>query len=142
MKSKWISKNPKTLAVVFEEGDELVAGLDQVAAEFNLAGSHFTGIGACRELTTGFFVRETKEYQRCVFREQMEVLSLTGDIAIGDKGPVVHAHVVAGRADGTAHGGHLMHGIVWPTMEVIIIEAPKHLHRKYHPDLGLSLINL
>ena len=43
MKSKWISKNPRTLAVVFEEGDELVAGLNQVAAGYKLAGSHFTG---------------------------------------------------------------------------------------------------
>jgi predicted DNA-binding protein with PD1-like motif len=142
MQAKWISQNPRTLAVVFDRGDELVSGLNQVAGEFRLAGSHFTGIGTCRELTVGFFNRQSREYQRCIFREQMEMLSLVGDIAEGGQGPVVHAHVVAGRADFTTHGGHLLHGLVWPTLEIIIVESPRHLRRVFNPELNLALIAL
>jgi predicted DNA-binding protein with PD1-like motif len=50
--------------------------------------------------------------------------------------------VVIGRADATAHGGHLMQGYVRPTMEIILTESPSHLRRKYHADVGLSLISL
>ena len=142
MRSKWINKSPKTLAVVFEEGDELMAGLNHVAVELKLAGSYFSGIGMCREVTTGLFDKEIKDFQRCIFREPLEVLSLIGNIALGEDGPVVHSHIVVGRADGTAHGGHLVYGVVSPAMEVIITELPEHLHRKFHPDLGLSFITL
>ena len=37
--------------------------------------------------------------------EQMELLSLIGDVAQKDGKPVVHAHAVIGKQDGTAHGG-------------------------------------
>ncbi|HEX4156272.1 MAG TPA: PPC domain-containing DNA-binding protein [Acidobacteriaceae bacterium] len=41
-------------------------------------------------------------------KEQVELLSLSGDEAVKDGEPQVHAHVVVGRRDGTAHGGHLL----------------------------------
>jgi uncharacterized protein len=69
------------------------------------------------------------------------VLSLVGDIALKDDGPQVHAHVVLGKADGTAHGGHVLEAHVWPTLEVVLTESPKHLHRKFDPETGLALID-
>ena len=42
--------------------------------------------------------------------EQVEVLSLIGDVALKDGEPKVHAHVVVGRSDGSTRGGHLMDG--------------------------------
>jgi predicted DNA-binding protein with PD1-like motif len=35
------------------------------------------------------------------------VLSLVGDITVENDKPKVHAHVVVGKADATAHGGHV-----------------------------------
>jgi uncharacterized protein len=40
----------------------------------------------------------------------VEVLSFAGDIAIDKGEPKVHAHVVVGKADATAPGGHLIEG--------------------------------
>lgn len=34
-----------------------------------------------------------------------------------------------GKADGTAHGGHLLEARVWPTLELVLTESPKHLRR-------------
>jgi hypothetical protein len=42
--------------------------------------------------------------------EQVEVLSLLGDIALKHGVPSLHAHIVVRRADRTAHGGHLLEG--------------------------------
>jgi hypothetical protein len=69
------------------------------------------------------------------------VLSLVGDVAVGDDGPKVHAHVVLGRADGSAHGGHLLEARVWPTLELVLIESPAHLRRRMDPASGLALID-
>jgi hypothetical protein len=70
------------------------------------------------------------------------VLSLIGDVALDGDEPKLHAHVVVGRADGTAHGGHLMDARVWPTLEVVLAESPRHLHRVRDPETGLALIRL
>ena len=54
----------------------------------------------------------------------------------------MHAHVVIGKSDGTAHGGYLLRGKVWPTLEMIISETPKHLQRVQDEETGLALIDL
>jgi predicted DNA-binding protein with PD1-like motif len=76
-------------------------------------------------------------------REQVEVVSLVGDVAQGDKGePKVHAHVVLGKSDGTAWPGHLLEARVRPTLELILTESPLHLQRQHDPASGLALIRL
>jgi uncharacterized protein len=70
------------------------------------------------------------------------VLSLAGNVVSTDKGPKLHAHIVVGKRDGTAHGGHLIEGHVRPTLEVMLIESPSHLHRRHDDASGLALIKL
>jgi predicted DNA-binding protein with PD1-like motif len=65
-----------------------------------------------------------------------------GDIALKDGEPQAHAHVVAGRSDGIAHGGHLLEARVRPTCELILTESPTHLQKKPDPDSGIALIQL
>src|SRR3984885_11438013 len=56
--------------------------------------------------------------------------------------PVVHAHAVIGRKDGTAHGGHLLEAHIRPTCEVVLTESPSHLQKHIDPQSGLALIRL
>ena len=56
--------------------------------------------------------------------------------------PSVHVHVVLGLSDGTTRGGHLLEGQVFPTLEVIIREAPAELRKVMKPDIGIALIDL
>ena len=68
-----------------------------------LAGSSFKAIGALSYAKLGRLNWETKQYDpACVLSEQLELLSLIGDIALKDGIPQVHAHVVVGRSDGIA----------------------------------------
>ncbi len=132
----------KTYALIFDAGDEVVAGLTAFAREQRLTASHFTAIGALSEATLGYFDRGQREYRRIPVDEQVEVLSLVGDIAEGDDGPKVHAHVVLGRSNGSTLGGHLLDARVWPTLEVVLVETPTHLRRRMDPAVGLALIDL
>jgi predicted DNA-binding protein with PD1-like motif len=143
MKARLIDeRGPKTFALIFDKGEEFIDGLTSFARENALGGSHFTAIGAFRDVMLGYFDRETKKYKKIPMVEQVEVLSLVGDIALKDNMPQVHAHVVVGKSDGTAHGGHILEAHVWPTLEVILTESPKHLRRKIDLETGLALIDL
>src|SRR4051812_23229500 len=144
MKSKLIhSGELKKWAVVFDSGDEVVEGLKRFAREKKLSASAFTAIGAFSDCVLGYFNFEKRDYKRIPIAEQVEVLSLIGDVTLDDGDePKLHAHVVLGKSDGTAHGGHLVQAHVKPTLEVIVTESPTHLHRRHDPATGLALIDI
>jgi uncharacterized protein len=129
-------------ALVFDKGDEPVGELERFAREQGVTAASFTGIGAFEEVVLGYFDRERKEYEEIPVREQVEVLSLAGDIALAEGEPKVHAHVVVGKRDGTAHGGHLLRASVWPTLEVVLASSPAELRKRHDAETGLALIDL
>lgn len=143
MRSKLLGGNgERRFAVILKTGDEVVAGLTRFAHEQGLGASGFTAIGAFSEAVLGYFDWEKKDYERIPVREQVEVLSLVGDIALQDGKPKLHAHVVLGRRDGSTCGGHLLEARVRPTLEVILTESPAHLEREHDPESGLALIRV
>jgi predicted DNA-binding protein with PD1-like motif len=143
VKSKVLDANgARTFALVFEAGEEPMQGLLDFAKRERLTSGHFTAIGAFEDLTLGYFDWSRKDYARIAIREQVEVLSLVGDVALEGEVPKVHAHVVVGKRDGTAHGGHLLEARVRPTLEVILIQPPGHLQRRFDPQSKLALIDV
>jgi uncharacterized protein len=142
MKSRMLDKQPNTYALIFETGDEVSQGLASFAKEHQLSAAHFTAIGAFQDVTLGYFDWEKKDYNRIPVREQVEVLSLMGDVALDKGSPKVHAHVIIGKRDGTAHGGHLLEAHVRPTLEVILVESAGAMRKSYDPLSKLDLIDL
>jgi predicted DNA-binding protein with PD1-like motif len=142
MRTKLLSEQgSKTFALVFDTGDEAMAGLVDFARKHHVSAAHFTAIGAFHGVTLGYFHWEKKDYKKIPLHEQVEVLSLMGDVSLAENGePKIHAHVVVGRSDGTAWGGHLLEGHVRPTLEVVLTETPAHLQRRFDPASGLALI--
>src|SRR5919201_892802 len=143
MRAKLLNAGPeRTYALIFDKGDEPVSLITAFAKEHKIGAARLSAIGAFSEVVLGYFDWQKKDYKKIPLREQMEVLSLLGDIALGEKGePKVHAHIVLGKSDGSAHGGHLLEGRVRPTLEVILVESPSHLRRRHDPDTGLALID-
>jgi predicted DNA-binding protein with PD1-like motif len=144
MKTKLLSleKGPRTFAIVFEQDDEMIAGLKEFAKQQQLTASHFTAIGAFSQVTLGYFQRKTMQYKNIPVNEQVEVLSLVGNIVMKDDGYKVHAHVVLGKADASTLGGHIQDAKVWPTLEVMLTEEPTYLKRTIDETTGLALIDL
>ena len=135
-------KGLKTYAIVFDKGDEVRQGLLEFANTNCFADAHLNGIGAFSEVMLEFFDPRQKKYKEIPISEQVEVLSFTGNITQKDGQPRLHAHVVVGKSDGTAHGGHFLGGRVWPTLEIVMSELPVHLRRTRDDESGLALINL
>jgi len=144
MKAKLLhDSGEKVFAVIYQTGDEVLADLKQFAQEHRPRSAHFTAIGAFQSVTLAYFDWPTKRYQDIPVNEQVEVLMLAGDIAWKEDGePVIHAHVVVGRQDGSTRGGHLKKAIVRPTLELVLEEFPSHLERKPDAETGLALIRV
>lgn len=144
MKSKIIyeSQGQKTFTLVMDVHDEAMQCIKDFAEEKELNACQFTAIGAFSSAVLGYFDLSRKDYKKIAVDQQMEVLVLAGDISMFENSRKVHAHVVLGGPDGTTRGGHLLEGIVRPTLEVMLTESPKNLYRKYDPLSGLALIDL
>jgi predicted DNA-binding protein with PD1-like motif len=132
----------QTHAVILETGDEVAASLKSFAIENGLTAASVSAIGAFSEAELAFFDWEEKSYLPIPVNEQVEVASLTGDIVIDHDGkPAVHIHVVLSKRDGTCVAGHLQSGVVRPTLEIIVTEAPTHLKKRFDPETGLGFID-
>ena len=143
MHCKLVDEKSKTFVLVFETSDEIAQVLQEFASEQALASASFTAIGALSSVKLGWLNWKTKQYEPSVdLDEQVELVSLIGDIALKDGKPQVHAHAVVAKRDGTAHGGHLLQAHVRLTCELVLTESPAHLKKEFDPAAGIALIKL
>ena len=143
MQSKCVTPEgmPRIWILVLSPGEEAKKTILNFAKDNDLKAASFVALGAFENAQLGYFDWQAKEYLPIAIDEQVEVISLVGDIAPDDKGkPSLHAHTVLGRRDGSTRGGHLVEGHVRPTLEITITELPAHLRRHKHPELGVALI--
>jgi predicted DNA-binding protein with PD1-like motif len=144
MRAKQLYENQglRTFVVVMAKGDEAFGQLSAFASENSVTAAGLTAVGAARQVTLGYFDPDIEDYRSSTFDEQLEVLSLVGDVATKDGEPAVHAHITLGREDSSTIGGHLQSLTVWPTLEVVVTETPAHLAKTVDPETGLALIDV
>ncbi|HEX3880588.1 MAG TPA: PPC domain-containing DNA-binding protein [Bryobacteraceae bacterium] len=141
MRTKVIAEGTeKTYALILEKDEEAAAKLLEFAKKNKITAAHFTAIGGFSRAVLGYFDIEKKDYLRIPVDDQVEVVSLVGDVATEKEQPKVHAHVVLGKRDGTTRGGHLLEGHVRPTLEVVLAVSPAHLKREFDAESGIALI--
>jgi predicted DNA-binding protein with PD1-like motif len=131
----------KQYAVIFYQGDEAFSGLLEFAEKYRVTSAHFTAIGALNRATLGWFDPQRKMYKKIPINGQHEVIGMSGDIALYQGKPVVHAHMVVGSPDGTTRAGHLLDAYVSPTLEVMVTVDPVAMHKRFDPETDLTLID-
>jgi uncharacterized protein len=141
-----LSHDPlRTVMIVLDPGEDPITAVTEVAGSAALDAAHFTAIGGFEGAVLGWFDIAAKAYRRITVDEQVEILSLIGDVTRAEPasgGIKVHGHAVLGRRDGSTVGGHLLSGRVRPTLELMLTETPAHLRRRHDPTTGLALIDL
>jgi len=143
MQYKQVGEDPRRFAVIFETGDELFEGLGEFVKRERIESASFTAIGALASVKLAWFDWEAKEYRTSVeLEEQVELVSVVGDVAENKGEPSVHAHVVIARSTGDALGGHLRRAVVRPTCEVVLTETEERLRKRVDPESGLPLIRV
>ncbi len=133
----------KEYALVLARGDEVMTALSDFAHAEQVTAASFTAIGAVRGAEVAWFDFEKQQYKAMRHDDQLEVLSLLGDIGLGADGQAtVHAHATLGRESGRAFGGHLIAATVWPTLEVFVTTYPQPLKKQRDPKDDVELFQL
>ena len=142
MRSKLLQHDTshRTYVVVFDPGDEVVPLLTDFAREHHLHSTRVMGIGGFSRVILGYFDMNARAYKQIPVEEQVEVVSLMGNIALYENEPRVHAHALIGRSDGSAMGGHLLEATVQPTLELMLIETATPLQREKDAATGMPLL--
>ncbi|KAA6462994.1 DNA-binding protein [Acidobacteria bacterium AB60] len=135
------SPDEKVFAIVLYKGDEAISGLTDFVLEHKIQDAHFTGIGAISSATLAWLDPSRQIYHRISVPEQVEVLSLIGDVATFNGKPIVHMHAVLGRHDGTTAGGHVFELNVNPTLEIFMTVNSVPLKKKPDDASGMKLID-
>ena len=135
------SPEEQVYAIVFYRGDEALSGLTDFVLQHHISDAHFTGIGAISGATIAWLDPAKKIYHRIPVSEQVEVLSLIGDVATFDEKPVVHMHAVLGRSNGTTVGGHVFELNVNPTLEVFMTANATALKKRPDDVSGMKVID-
>lgn len=130
----------RTFVLAFDKGDEVQEQLAKFAAEQKVVGAELRGIGGFSEVTLAYFEKKKMEYEPIPVREQVEVVSITGNITLADGNPKVHAHVLIGKKDGSTMAGHLLSARVWPTLELFVTTYSTPVERKTDPETKLPLL--
>lgn len=126
---------------MLDKGDEAIVSLETFANENCVGAAHFKAIGAFEKATIAYWNRSSAAYEKIEIDEQVEVLSMIGDIGRTENGDVkIHAHVVLGRRDCSTIGGHLMSGVVFPTLELFASVYDDELLRKTDKETKLPLL--
>jgi predicted DNA-binding protein with PD1-like motif len=144
-KSRLVSTEPdgtKNYVLVLSVGDQVQAAIAAFAKDQHVVDAHFSAIGAVREAEVAWFDESRRQFKAMSLHEQMEVLTLSGDISLSTDGqPVVHTHLVLGRSEGEARGGHLIEATVSPTLELYATTYPAPLYKRLDPRTDLQIID-
>jgi len=143
MKVRLLSENGgvKTYAIILAKGDEVMSGLTDFARQNKVASASFTAIGAFSHATVAWFDDSKKEFKLNPIEQQVELVSMIGDIALVNGKPSVHTHVSVASSDGTVRGGHVINAFVFPTLELFMTVYPTSLHKEPDKATGLELID-
>ena len=135
------SSDEQVYSIIFYKGDEVMSGLTDFAIAHKISDAHFTAIGAVSGATLAWLDIPKKMYRRIAVKQQVEVVSLTGDIAVFNAAPVIHMHTVLCRPDGSTIGGHVFELTSNPTVEVFMTVNTTVLKKKADDASGMKLID-
>ncbi len=145
MQTRLVSENPggeKTYAVIFSKGDEILSGLTAFAVREKIEGGSFTAIGALESAKFGWFDEARKAFREIPIDQQVELVSLIGDVGLANGVPAIHAHGAVALPDGEVRGGHLLQAVAWPTLELFFTAFPATLTKTHDEETDLFLFDL
>lgn len=125
-----------------EMREDILLSLKKFAESKKLQAAMFEGIGSLNQARLGHYDFTTKNYKYEVFHEDLEILTLTGNVSLLDKSPLPHAHVTLGRRDFSVIGGHLDEGSSANMVEIGVSALPGRLVKSKDEGVGLNLLQL
>ena len=128
--------------VRLDSGEHVQAALVPWLADEGIGYAAVSGLGAVRQVTLSYWNADSRQYETHERAEQMEVVSLVGNVTLKDDAPFLHLHVALGRRDLSLIGGHFNDAIAHPTLEIWLRPEAEAVRRAPDAASGLSLMDL
>jgi len=125
----------------FDRGEEVLGSLTEFCRTEQIEAASFTAIGACREAVVSFYNLHAKKYEEHEIRENLEIISLIGNVSLLDNKQLVHAHVTLGDSSLQVRGGHAKRLLVSATCEMSLQKFKGYVSRKFDEETGLNLMD-
>jgi predicted DNA-binding protein with PD1-like motif len=140
MQSRQLSANEYLL--VFTEPDvEVIAALNDFAAEYDLPSGRLQAIGSVSSATLAWWSYLTKKVEKTTVSGQFELVSFLGNITSKGDGPRIHAHAVLTGPAGLV-GGHAVALTPCASVEVSITVTDTPVSRVKNPKFELPIIDV
>lgn len=121
--------------------EDIMSELKTFAETHDVQAAHISGLGAAKAVELAYYNLETKEYERTLLKEDLEICSLNGNIGVNENGEVVvHLHGVFGRQDLSTIGGHIFSCLISGAGELHVHVMPGTINRAYDKTTGLTLM--
>lgn len=129
--------------VRLNKGEKLVISLTKLVEQENIPSCWVNVIGACSNVTLGYYDLETQAYQWHNINELMEITNITGNLSFIENKPHFHLHGTFSKKDLSVVGGHVQELIVGGTCEVFLHKwYSDKLTRFHNEEVGLKLLDL
>lgn len=125
----------------FDKNEDVVEGIPKFMKEQGTTACVFNGLGSALEIELGYYNKNSKEYERKSFKEDLEVISLVGNGSLIKGEPAIHAHGSFGRKDYSVIGGHVFKLITLATCEIYLTKLEGNLKRKKDSNWNLNLLD-
>lgn len=135
------AKTVREFLLICDKDEDLQPALLSFAKDNRVAAASFYAIGALRNATIAYWHPVRQLYEEIAVNEQVEVVSMTGNLAPSVDGTKMHAHIILGKRDGSTVAGHFLRGTVYPTLEVFLTAREVRVERKNDPETGLWLLD-
>ncbi len=123
-------------------GESVVETLTEFCKKQGISSGTLSGIGAVENTSIGYYNLSKKEYDFKEYSEIMEVVSMTGNVALLEGEPFLHIHIVLSDNEKAAYGGHLKEATVAVTLEIFLTDYGVKVEREYDEVTGLNLWNI
>lgn len=135
-------KTGKGYIIRMFKGEKVIETLTKFCEKENIRGAYFHGLGAVSEAEFGYYDLSKKEYAFTKYNNMMEVVSMTGNVALFKGDTVLHVHGIFSDTENKTLGGHIKEAMVGVTVEVHVTDCEERIERKYDEEIGLNLMEL
>jgi len=138
---KIIAKENNHYLLRFDAGEEFIAALKTFCEKERIRGATFSALGAANSVTLFWYSHSEKSYEERVLREDLEIVNITGNVAMKDAAVIMHAHGVFSGRDFSAMSGHVKSAVISVTCEVSLDVFGNSVSRAHNAAFNLNLLD-
>ncbi|MCH7604475.1 DNA-binding protein [Patescibacteria group bacterium] len=138
---KLVLKDNRTYILRIDKGEDVIEEVTKFCNAETIQAGFFRAIGAASEITISWYNVHKKEYTDRHIQEDLEIISVTGNVAMLKGKSYVHAHGCLSNEAMEPVAGHIKQLRVAATCEVVLEALQGTVEREYSEEIGLNLFS-